>query len=91
MRIPAKRVIPAILKIIEVFRENKRPGDSLASWIHRVVGGHEDSGISSVGDIKRVLEPLAAPPPKEDDPGFYADYGSDGTYHTKTGRGECAA
>ena len=28
---------------------------------------------------------------KDDDPDFYLDYGGDTSYHTKTGKGECAA
>ncbi len=91
MRVPAKRVIPVILKIIEVFKENKGTGDTLASWIHRVIGGNEDSGIKSLDDLKRVLSPLTTPPTRDEEPDFYSDYGSDGSYHTKTGKGECAA
>ena len=91
MRVPAKRVIPVILKIIQVFRENKRSGDTLASWIHRLVGGNEDSGVKSREDLKNMLSPLAAPPVRDEDPDFYSDYGSDTSYHTKTGKGECAA
>lgn len=91
MRVPAKRVIPVILKVIEVFKQNKKSGDTLKSWIHRVVTNHEDSQIKSIGDMKKILEPLTVPPTKEDDPDFYSDYGGDGSYHTKTGKGECAA
>jgi sulfite reductase (ferredoxin) len=91
LRIPAKRVIPIILKIIELFKEKKKPDDTLKSWIHRVVTGNEDSDIKSINDIKKVLEPLIVPPTKDDDPDFYLDYGSDTSYHTKTGKGECAA
>ena len=91
LRVPAKRVMPVILKIIEVFKQNKKSGDNLKSWIHRVVTNHEDSQIKSIGDIKKILEPLTVPPTKEDDPDFYSDYGDDGSYHTKTGKGECAA
>lgn len=91
LRVPAKRVIPVILKIIEVFKQNKKSGDTLKNWIHRVVTNHEDSQIKSIGDMKKILEPLTVPPTKEDDPDFYSDYGSDGSYHTKTGKGECAA
>ncbi|AFS80594.1 sulfite reductase ferredoxin [Candidatus Nitrosopumilus koreensis AR1] len=90
-RIPAKRVIPVILKIIELFKENKKPDDTLKSWIHRVVNNSEDSEIKSVADIKKVIDPLTIPPTKEEDPDFYLDYGSDTSYHTKTGKGECAA
>ena len=91
LRVPAKRVIPIILKIIDIFKENKKPDDTLKSWIHRVVNGNEDSKITSVADLKALLEPLIIPPTKEDDPDFYLDYGSDTSYHTKTGKGECAA
>jgi len=91
LRVPAKRVIPVILKIIEMFKENKKPTDTLKSWIHRIVNDSEDSNIKSINDIKKVLEPLVVPPTKDVDPDFYLDYGSDTSYHTKTGKGECAA
>jgi sulfite reductase (ferredoxin) len=91
LRVPAKRIIPIILKIVEVFKKNKKQDDTLASWIHRVVKGNENSEIKSVNDFKKILEPLTIPPTKEQDKDFYADYGSDSSYHTRTGKGECAA
>ncbi len=91
LRVPAKRVIPVILKIIELFKQNKKSGDSLQSWIHRIVNGNEASAIQSIVDIKKILEPIIVPPTKEEDPDFYLDYGNDTSYHTKTGKGECAA
>jgi len=84
-------VIPVILKIIELFKENKKSDDTLKSWIHRIISDSEDSNIKSINDIKKILEPLVIPPTKDDDPDFYLDYGSDTSYHTKTGKGECAA
>jgi sulfite reductase (ferredoxin) len=90
-RVPAKRVIPVILKIIELFKQHKKSDDTLKTWIHRVVTNSEDSEITSVNDIKKALGPLVIPPTKEEDPDFYLDYGSDTSYHTKTGKGECAA
>lgn len=91
MRVPAKRVIPVVLKIIAVFKGDKKPGDTLASWLHRLVCGNEDEGAMSLGGLKDTLAPIVAPPTKADEPDFYSDYGSDGSYHTKTGKGECAA
>ena len=91
MRIPAKRVMPAIAKVIEAFKANKKQGDTLKSWIHKVVTGHSDSQIKSVDDLKKILLPLTQAPSVTDDKDFYADYGSDSSYHTKTGKGECAA
>lgn len=90
-RIPAKRVIPVILKIIELFKQNKKSNDTLTDWIHRIVNGKEDSEIKSVLDMRKALDSFTIPPTKEEDPDFYNDYGSDSSYHTKTGKGECAA
>jgi sulfite reductase (ferredoxin) len=91
LRIPAKRVIPAILKIIEEFKANKKQGETLKSWIHKIVTGHSDSSVKSVNDVKRLLLPFTVTPSITDDKDFYADYGSDSSYHTRTGKGECAA
>ena len=91
LRIPAKKVIPTILKIIELFKQNKKDADTLSSWIHRIVNGSEDSDIKSINDFKQILSPLTVPPTKDEDSDFYTDYGNDSSYHTKTGKGECAA
>ena len=91
LRVPAKRVIPVILKIIDLFKQNKKPEDDLKSWMRRVVNGIDDSEIKSMDDIKKILTPLIIPPSKSDDADFYSDYGNDTSYHTKTGKGECAA
>jgi len=91
MRVPVKRTIPVILKIIELFKKNKQSSDTLSTWIDRIVHGNESSEIKSIRDMKKVLSPLVIPPSKDDDPDFYTDYGSDTSYHTVTGKGECAA
>ena len=91
MRVPAKRIIPVILKIIESFKKNKKSEDTLSSWINRIVRGNENSEIKSVNDLKQILSLHTVPPTKEEDADFYLDYGSDKNYHTITGKGECAA
>jgi sulfite reductase (ferredoxin) len=90
-KVPTKRVIPTILKIIEIFKSEKRSGEGLDSWIHRVIEGNGGPKIKSINDIKELLKPVVVPPTIEQDPDFYVDYGNDGSYHAKTGRGECAA
>jgi len=90
-RVPVKRVIPVLLKIIELFKENKQKNDSLVSWLDRVVDGNGESSIKSVNDIKKIIAPFLIPPTKDEDPDFFLDYGSDTSYHTITGKGECAA
>jgi len=91
MRIPAKRVIPAVLKLVETFKANKNQDDDLKSWIHKVITGHANSQVRTVDDIKKILLPFTQAPSIEQDKDFYADYGSDSSYHTRTGKGECAA
>ncbi len=91
MRVPVKRVMPVIFKIIEIFKKNKKSADTLSSWINRIVKGNEDSEIKSVNDLKKILSPLVVPPTKAEDEDFYQDYGTDTSYHTITGKGECAA
>jgi sulfite reductase (ferredoxin) len=91
LRIPAKRVMPTILKIIETFKANKKQGETLKSWIHKVVAGHGDSQIKSINDVKKILLPFTVSPSITEDKDFYADYGSESGYHTRTGKGECAA
>ena len=72
-------------------KKYKQPDDSLSKWIDRIVHGNESSEIKSVEDIKKIISPLLIPPTIEDDADFYNDYGSDTSYHTITGKGECAA
>lgn len=88
LRVPAKRVIPTLLRLIDIFKDRRQPGDDLKTWIHRVCLGAD---ATTIADLRKVLAPLTTPPTMEEDPDFYADYGSDTSYHTKTGRGECAA
>jgi sulfite reductase (ferredoxin) len=91
LRIPAKRIIPTILKLIETFKANKKQGEDFKSWIHKLVTGHADSQVKTIDDVKKILLPFTQAPTIEQDKDFYADYGSDSSYHTRTGKGECAA
>lgn len=91
MRIPAKRVITALLKLFEIYHKERQNDDSFKVWIHKIVSGVATGSTKSVDDIKTALGYLATPPEPSSDPDFFKDYGSDGGYHTKTGKGECAA
>lgn len=90
IKVPAKRIIQAILKIIEIYKSEKRTGETLNSWVDRVVGGNGGK-VKSINEVKELLKPVVAPPTMEQDGDFYVDYGNDGSYHARTGRGECAA
>lgn len=103
MRVPARRVVPAILEIVRLFREERGappaeaeaeeapPAATLKDWLHAVAAGAGAGAVRSVADLKARLAPLAEPPSFDEDPEFYADHGADGAYHARTGRGECAA
>lgn len=94
MRVPARRVVPAILEIVRLFREERGAPPAAATlkdWLHAVAAGAGAGAVRSVADLKARLAPLAEPPSFDEDPEFYADHGADGAYHARTGRGECAA
>ena len=90
-KVPAKRVIPTILKIIEIFKSEKRGNETLDAWIHRVIDGNGGPNVKSINDVKELLKPIVTAPMIDQDKDFYVDYGNDGNYHARTGRGECAA
>jgi sulfite reductase (ferredoxin) len=90
-KVPAKRVIPTILKIVEIFKSEKRPGETLDLWIRRILEGNGGPNVKSLDDVKELLKSTLVAPTKDQDEDFYADYGNDRSYHAKTGRGECAA
>lgn len=91
IKVPAKRIIPVILKIVEIFKMEKGSGETLNSWISRISEGNGGNRFKSINDVKEELKSLVVPPTMSDEPDFYSDYGNDGSYHARTGRGECAA
>lgn len=91
MRVPAKRVIDAILKIIEAYRAQKAGNETLHQWVVKVVKGQGTGSVRNLEDVKNLLAPVIQLPAVEQDPDAYRDYGSDAKFTAKTARGECAA
>ncbi|MDQ4073940.1 MAG: hypothetical protein M3162_06505 [Thermoproteota archaeon] len=91
MRVPAKRVIDVILKIVECYKREKNSGEKLHEWIYRVTTGNGGGEIKNLEDIKKILVRVAELPPLSSDPDMYKDYGTDSNFIAKTARGECAA
>ncbi len=91
MRVPAKRVIDTILKIVEIYRNERAENENLDQWIGRIVRGQGTASIKNLEDIKNALSSVIQLPPQEQDPDAYMDYGSDAKFTAKTARGECAA
>jgi sulfite reductase (ferredoxin) len=93
MRVPAKRVISTIIKIIEIYRQERSADESLTKWIGKLInGGVNDKGeIKNMDDIKKALMQTISLPNPNDDPESYMDYGNDIKFSAKTAKGECAA
>jgi sulfite reductase (ferredoxin) len=91
MRVPAKRVIDTILKIIELYKQEKSGNETLHQWVVNVTKGQGSAGIKNLEGLKAALVQVVRLPTPEQDPDAYRDYGSDSSFSAKTARGECAA
>ncbi|HXV45795.1 MAG TPA: nitrite/sulfite reductase [Nitrososphaera sp.] len=91
MRVPAKRVIDTILKIIELYKQEKSGNETLHQWVVNVTKGQGSAGVKNLERLKAALVQVVQLPTPEQDPDAYRDYGSDSSFSAKTARGECAA
>jgi len=91
MRVPAKRVIDTILKIIEIYRQQKSTNETLHQWVSSVTKGRGAGSLKNLEDMKAALAQVIQLPAPDSDADAYMDYGSDSQFSAKTARGECAA
>jgi len=93
MRVPAKRVIATLIKIIEIYKQERSTNESFAMWIEKIINGvgNGKGEIKNLDDIKTALIQTVSLPSPKDDPESYMDYGNDVQFSAKTARGECAA
>jgi sulfite reductase (ferredoxin) len=93
MRVPAKRVIPTLTKIIEIYRKERSENESLSVWIGKLINGavNVNGQVRNLDDIKTVLMSTISLPSAEEEPEAYMDYGNDIKFSAKTAKGECAA
>jgi sulfite reductase (ferredoxin) len=91
MRVPAKKVIDVIQKIVELYKNEKSSSETLDMWIDRIINSNGSGNIKNIEDIKILLTSVAQLPPFEQGQEFYQDYGNDIKFSAKTARGECAA
>ena len=93
MRVPAKRVIPTLTKIIEIYRKERSENESLSVWIDKLINGavNVNGQVRNLDDIKTVLMSTISLPSAEEEPEAYMDYGNDIKFSAKTAKGECAA
>ncbi len=90
-RVPAKRVIDVVLKIIELYRQQKSGNETLHQWVTKVTKGQGTGDIKNLENMKAALAQVIQLPAPDKDPDAYMDYGSDSRFSAKTARGECAA
>jgi sulfite reductase (ferredoxin) len=91
MRVPAKRVIDSIRKIIEIYKKDNTFKGSLKEWIDNILRGEGTGIVKNIENMKLLLTPVVQLPPAEKEPELYRDYGNDIKFSAKTARGECAA
>lgn len=91
MRVPAKKVMNVVLKIIENFKKERKNGEKLNEWIYKISIGNGTGEIKTIDDLKKILLPVVELPSFSSAPDFYKDYGTDSNFVAKTARGECAA
>jgi sulfite reductase (ferredoxin) len=90
-RIPARRVVDVIFKLIEVYKQESSNGESFDEWIDKVLAGKGSGNIKDLNALKAIIEEAAKIPAPDVDPEAYVDYGSEKRFVVKTSRGECAA
>ena len=68
MRVPAKRVIDVVLKIIECYKEEKNGNETLHDWVHKISIGQGNGKTKTLEDIKKILAPVIKLPSFSENP-----------------------
>lgn len=81
LRLPAKSVPEAVVRLTARFNEERNAGETFAGWLERA-GGPEAIAAS--------ITDLAEFPTPEDHPEYYVDFAETGPYAAVIGESECA-
>jgi len=81
VKLPAKRVSDAVVRVVEQFAGERDAGETFSDWLTRVGGAKE---------VSRTLVDLDNFPSPEEAPEFYVDYDETGPYVAEVGDSECA-
>ena len=57
MRVPAKRVINTLLKIIEIYKNERLDGEPLDKWINKIIRGEGLGNVKNVDHMKGMIAP----------------------------------
>lgn len=90
-RVPAKRMVDVILKLVEVYKQERNNGESFAAWIDKVLASKGNGKVKDVNALRAIIDEAARLPEPDKDPEAYMDYGSDNKFIVRTAKGECAA
>jgi sulfite reductase beta subunit-like hemoprotein len=82
LRLPAKAVAEATVRVVGRFAAERQAGETFPTWLDRVGG-------TSV--IAADLKELDVWPTPEERPDYYIDFDETGPYSAEVGEGECAA
>jgi sulfite reductase beta subunit-like hemoprotein len=82
LRLPAKAVPEATVRVVSRFASERQPGEGFSDWLSRLGG----SGV-----VGAELKELDAWPTPEERPDYYVDYDETGPFVADVGEGECAA
>jgi hypothetical protein len=81
LRLPAKAVGAATVRVVGHFAAERAAGESFTHWLER------RGGAAAVGAELKDLDVFPAP---EENPDFYVDFDETGPYVAEVGAGECA-
>jgi len=81
LRLPAKAVPEAVVRVINRFAGERQAGEGFPQWLTRAGGP---------GAVGAELKELDVWPTPEEAPDFYVDYDETGPYVAEVGAGECA-
>ncbi|CAN5708899.1 nitrite/sulfite reductase [soil metagenome] len=80
LRLPAKAVGEATVRVVARFSAERQPGEAFRHWLERV------GGPRTVGATLKDLDVFPAP---EENPSYYVDFDETGPYASEVGAGEC--
>lgn len=87
MRLPARRVPEAIFRLVDLYRSERRAGESFLDWVGRL----EQSDPAGLKDtIRAALAEFEELPPFDEAPAAYTDWGQQEAFQLQLGQGECA-
>jgi sulfite reductase beta subunit-like hemoprotein len=82
LRLPAKNVGQATVRVVGRFANERDAGETFTTWLERV------GGAKVLGTELKDLDEFPTP---DENPDFYIDFGETGPFSAEVGEGECAA